>query len=348
MNPQSSRPSAALGAVPTAPKPAPNPITTNMPQFGSAPSLTNADGVPTLPPVSPSMTQPLTPAPNPAPAPTPVSAMPQYMNTSNTNMIPVVNQPVDINQVPDTPAEQYNPFSSMSATSQATPKKSSGHTLNLILGLLTALFVIAAIIFFVLWQNAANNPKVIPMPSTPTPEQSTGDDQTENQPTDPDQSLNQARHLSCRGTSEPTETDLAAGMIGNSSVYDVYYAETDPTEIRITSTAEYNSPEAAAAVYAEASSETMAYLTSIFAAIGVNVSTDSFQLDGNTVSATFVVPAAKLADSEADILSRQMLASALGFPFSYGEDGTDFIIQTDLDAVRANYETAGLVCEIAE
>lgn len=347
MNPQSSRPSAALGAVPTAPKPAPNPITTNMPQFGSAPSLTNADGVPTLPPVSPSMTQPLTPAPNPTPTPTPVSSMPQYMNAANTNMIPVVNQPVDINKVPDTPAEQYNPFSSMPATGQATPKKSSGHTLNLILGLFTALFVVAAIIFFILWQNAANNPKVIPMPSTPTPEQSTGGDQTENQPTDPSQPSTQT-HLSCRGASEPTETDLAAGMTGNSSVYDVYYLEANPTEIRITSTAEYNSPEAAAAVYAEASSETMAYLTNIFATIGVDVSTDSFQLDGNTVSVTFVVPAAKLTDPEADMLSRQMLASALSFPFSYGEDGTDFIIQTDLDTVRANYEAAGLVCEIAD
>lgn len=349
MNPQSSRPSVALGAVPTAPKPAPNPITTNMPQFGSAPGLTNADGVPTLPPVSPGMTQPLTPAPNPTPAPAPTSAMPQYMNAANTNMIPVVNQPLDVNKVPDTPAEQYNPFSSMPAAGKTSPQKSSGsHTLNLILGLLTALFVIAAVIFFILWQNAANNPKVIPMPSTPTPGQSADDNQPENQPTDPDQSLGQARHLSCRGTSELTEADLAAGMTGNSSVYDVYYAETDPTEIRVTSVAGYNSPEAAAAVYAEASSETMAYLTGIFASIGIDISTDDFKLDNNTVSATFIVPAAKLLDPEADMLSRQMLAGTLGFPFDYGEDGASFVIHTELDAVRANYESAGLACEVAE
>lgn len=344
MNPQSSRPSVALGAVPTAPKPAPNPITTNMPQFGSAPGLANADGVPTLPPVSPGMTQPLAPAPSPAPTPAPASAMPQYMNTASTNMIPVVDQPLDINKVPDTPAEQYNPFSSMPAAGKAAPKKSSGHTLNLVLGLLTVLFMVAAIIFFVLWQQAANTPKVVPMPSTPTPEQPDNPDQ----PNDPDQSLGQVRRLSCRGTSEPTETDLAAGMTNNASIYDVYYLETNPTEIRITSTAEYNSPEAAAAVYAEASSETMDYLTNIFATIGINVSADNFQLDGNTVGATFVVPAEKLTDPAADMLSRQALASVLGFPFNYGEDGTDFIIQTDFDAVRANYESAGLVCEIVE
>lgn len=338
MNPQSSRSSVALGAVPTAPKPAPNPITTNMPQFGSASGLTNADGVPTLPTVSPGMTQPLAPAPTPAPAPAPASAMPQYMNTSATNMIPVVNQPLDINKVSDAPAEQYNPFSSTPAAGKAAPKKSSGHTLNLILGLLTALFVTAAIIFFILWQNAANNPKVIPMPSTPTPDQSV----------DGDQSPSQALHLSCRGTSDPTETDLAAGMVSNASIYDVYYLEADPTEICVTSAAEYNSPEAATAVYAEASSETIDYLTGIFASIGIDISTDSFQLDGNTVSATFVVPAEKLTDPEADMFSRQMLAGTLGFPFNYGEDGTDFIIETDLAAVRANYESAGLICEIVE
>lgn len=344
MNPQSSRPSVALGAVPAAPKPAPNPITTNMPQFGSASGLANADGVPTLPPVSPGMTQPLAPAPSPAPTPAPASAMPQYMNTAATNMIPVVDQPLDINKVPDAPAEQYNPFSSMPAAGKATPKKSSGHTLNLALGLLTALFMVAAIIFFILWQQAANTPKVVPMPSTTTPEQPDNPDQSN----DPDQPLGQVRRLSCRGTSEPTETDLAAGMTSNASIYDVYYLETNPTEIRITSTAEYNSPEAAAAVYAEASSETMDYLAGIFATIGINVSADNFQLDGNTVGATFVVPAEKLTDPAADMLSRQALASVLGFPFNYGEDGTDFIIETNLDAVRANYESAGLVCEIVE
>ena len=351
MNPQSSRPSVALGAVPTAPKPAPNPITTNMPQFGSAPGLTNADGVPTLPPVSPGITQPLTPAPTLTPAPAPASAMPQYMNAASTNMIPVVNQPLDINKVPDAPAEQYNPFSSMPAAGKTTSKKSSGHTLNLVLGLLSALFVTAAVIFFILWQQAANTPKVIPMPSTPTPEQSAGNsnqDENTDQPLEnPGQALGQTR-LSCRGASELTEPDLAAGMTGNSSVYEVYYSEANPTEIRVTSIADYNSPEAAAAVYAEASSETMAYLTGIFASIGIDISTDDFKLDGNTVSATFIVPAEKLLNPEADMLSRQMLAGTLGFPFEYGEDGTSFVINTDLDSVRANYESAGLVCEIAE
>lgn len=353
MNPQSSRSSIALGPVPTAPKPAPNPITTNMPQFGSAPGLTNADGVPTLPPVSPATTQPLPPAPAPAPAPAPVSAMPQYMNTANTSMIPVVDKPLDVNKVPDAPAEQFNPFASMSGSAPQPPKKSSGHILNLILGLLSALFVVAAIIFFILWQQAAGSHKVVQMPSNPaTPSQSEEDP---NQPADPeqpsenpDQPTVQARHLSCRGASELTEADAAAGMTANTTIYQVYYPEANPTEIHISAIAEYNSPEAAAAVYAETANETFATLIGIFASIGIDVSTENFALDNNVVSATFIIPADRLTDPAADIFSRQMLATVVGFPVELSEDGTVLTVYTDIGSVRAGYESAGLTCEIVE
>lgn len=342
MNPQSSRSSIALGPVPVAPKPAPNPITTNMPQFGTAPSgLTNSDGVPTLPPVSPGTTQPLTPAPNPTPAPTPVSAMPQYMNTANTNMIPVVDKPLDVNKIPDTPAEQFNPFATMPSAPAKSPKKSSGHTLDLIFGLLTVLFSVAAVIFFMLWQQV--KPRVV---YTKDPSASQTDPANPEQPAE--QPSGQARHLSCRGASELNEGDIANGMTSNTSIYNVYYPEANPTEIRISAIAEYNSPEAAAAVYAETANETFAYLTGIFASIGINISTEDFVLDGNTVSATFVVPAEKLTSPEADIFSRQMLATVVGFPSELSEDGTVLTIHTDIDSVRASYESAGLTCEIVE
>ena len=348
MNPQSSRSSIALGPVPTALKPAPNPITTNMPQFGSASSLTNSAGVPTLPPVSPSTTQPLAPAPSPAPVPTPVSAMPQYMNSANTNMIPVVDKPLDVNKVPDTPAEQYNPFASMSNSSAPQPpKKSSSHTLDIILGLLTALFAIAAVIFFILWQQV--EPRIVYNKDQSAAQTDPNTPSNPEQPSEnPDQPAAQNRHISCRGAGELTEGDIANGMTGNSSVYNVYYPEANPTEIHIISTAEYNSPEAAAAVFAETANETFAYLTGIFASIGIDISTENFVLDGNTVSATFIIPAEKLTNPEADVFSRQMLATVVGFPSILSEDGTVLTIYTDIDSVRANYESAGLTCEIVE
>lgn len=343
MNPQSSRSSVALGAVPVAPKPAPNPITTNMPQFGSAPGLTNTDGVPTLPPVSPGTTQPLTPAPSPAPAPAPASAMPQYMNAANTNMIPVVDKPLDINKVPDTPAEQFNPFSTMPSASSKPPKKSSGHTLDILLGLLTVLFAAAAVIFFILWQGV--EPKVVTTPTDPNqPGEEIG------QPTDPNQSSGQVRHLSCRGNEEIDEIDAAAGIISGSSISDVYYPDGDevPTEVRITSIAEYNSPETAAAAFGEATSETIAALSGIFGAFGINLSTDNFTLEGSTMTGSFDVSVSLLTNPDADMLSRQMLAGTIGFPADYGEDGTSFNVATDLASVRANYEANGLVCEVVE
>ena len=42
------------------------------------------------------------------------------MNAANTNMIPVVDKPLDINKVPDTPAEQFNPFSSTTGAPEAS------------------------------------------------------------------------------------------------------------------------------------------------------------------------------------------------------------------------------------
>lgn len=342
MNPQSSRPSVALGAVPTAPKPAPNPITTNMPQFGAPSGLTNSEGVPTLPPVGPGATQPLAPAPAPAPAPQPTSAMPEYMNANSTNMIPVVEKPLDVNKVPDTPAEQFNPFASMSnGVPPKMPEKSSGSKLNLILGLLTVLFIAAAAVFFILWQQAANSSRVIPMPSDPT------NPEVPVEP-NPEQPVGE-RRLSCRGTEEVTEEESATGMIANSSLYEVIYPDNDnPTEIHITSTAEYNSPEAAAAVYAEASGETFEALSGIYAALGLDISSDSFALDGNIVSASFVVPVSNLTNPDHDIFARQMLATVVGFPSELSEDSTAVTIETDIDAVRASYEANGLVCEVVE
>lgn len=353
MNPQSSRPSAALGPVPAAPKPAPNPITTNMPQLGTAPGLADSGGVPTLPPVSPGTTQPLAPAPSPAPAPAPASAMPEYMNSASTSMIPVVDKPLDVNKVPDTPAEQFNPFASMPSPAPEPPKKSSKRTLNLILGLLTLLFAVAAVIFFVLWQQAANSQRVIPMPTDPTPEQSTGEPSSPadpDQPENPDQPAPVVRHLSCRGNEEIDETDAAAGLVNGSSIYDVYYPNGDdaPTEVRITSIAEYNSPETAAAVFSEATSETIAALSGIFGAFGINLSTDNFSLDGSTMTGSFGVAIDALTNPDGDLFSRQMLAGTIGFPFEYGEDGTTFSVHTDLGSVRASYEASGLVCEVVE
>lgn len=344
MNPQSSRSSIALGPVPTAPKPAPNPITTNMPQFGAAAGVTNTDGVPTLPPVSPGVTQPLTPAPAPAPAPTPTSTMPQYMNASSTNMIPVVDKPLDINKVPDAPAEQFNPFASASGATPEPPKKSSGRTLNLLLGLLTALFVVAAVIFFMLWQQAANSSTIITMPTDPNQPETPVD------PEDPDQPIAQARRLSCRGNSELTDEDLVAGVLSNASLYEVFYPNDDlnPTEVRIIATTEYNSPETAASVYAETSSTDFEYLANIFAVIGLEISSDSFVLDENYISTTVTIPADKLTNSDADFATRQILATLVGFPFELSEDGTIFTIHTNLDAVRANYEARGLACEVTE
>lgn len=355
MNPQSSRSSVTLGPVPAAPKPAPNPITTNMPQFGSAPGLTNSEGVPTLPPVSPGTTQPLAPAPSPAPAPAPVSAMPQYMNSSDTNMIPVVEKPIDINKVPDTPAEQYNPFSSMPGGAvPKPPKSSSGRTLNLLLGLLSALFIIAAVVFFILWQQAANSSKVVPMPSDPTgPTVPTDPENPENpspeNPENPETPEPVLRRLSCRGSEEITESEAATGMTANSSLYEViYHDNANPTEIRITSTAEYNSPEAAAAVYAEASGETFEALSGIYGALGLNISADSFSIDNNVVSATLVVPVSNLMNPDHDVFARQLLATVVGFPSELAEDGSAITIHSDLDAVRASYESNGLVCEVIE
>ncbi len=341
MNPQSSRSSIALGPVPTAPKPAPNPITTNMPQFGSAPGLTNSDGVPTLPPVSPATTQPLTPAPTPAPATAPASsAMPQYMNAANTNMIPVVDKPLDINKVPDTPAEQFNPFSSTTGSAPKPPKKSSGNTLNLLLGLLTILFSVVAVIFFILWQGV--EPKTVVMPNTPSENEQPDDPENPSE----EQPAGQIQRLSCRGSSELTEEDLAAGIVSNSSVYDVYYPGDVPTEVHISATSEYNSPEAAANVYAEASNETMAVISGIYAAIGLELGSENFILDNNHLSMNLTVPVEKITNPDTDAVARQMLATLAGLPTGYAEDGITPVFSTNLDAVRANYESAGLACEI--
>lgn len=291
--------------------------------------------------------QPLTAAPSPAPTAVTTSAMPemaaapssqpQYFNSSSSNMIPVVDKPLDINKVPDSPAEQFNPFASANNANAAPKpsKKSSGSAINLILGLLTILFVVTAGIFFYLWQQALNSKTILPsQPSQPG--------QVTETPTPA------SRRLSCRGNSEITEEDAATGITSNVSIYEVNYPDENPTEIRVTSTAEYNSPEAAAAVYAETANETFAYLSGIFAAIGIDVSTDDFTLDGNTVSATFVIPAAKLTDPEATVLSRQMLATMVGFPSEMSEDGATLTVKTDIDSVRAAYEEAALVCTVSE
>lgn len=267
--------------------------------------------------------------------------MPQYANSAPVNPAPANTRPA-AGPVANTPVEQFNPFATMPAAPAKPVKKSSGRTLDLLLGLLSILFIVAAAIFFILWQQAKDNIKVIPVPTDPTQSETPSDPEPE-APAEP-----VVRHLSCRGAAEVSDIDRAAGLVSSSSLYEVYYPEGSLTEIHVVFTAEYDSAEAAAAAAATASNETVAYLQGIYASMGIELTIDDLVTDGNTVTMTVVIPADKLTNPEADIFTRQMLAAAISFPSEISADNTVLTVYTDIDSVRTNYEANGFVCEVIE
>lgn len=68
-------------------------------------------------------------------------------------MIPVVEKPLDINQVPDIPAQQFNPF--VAASTVAIPEPRLQAKTNLLLVALFIIFTIMAVIFGIFWCQAA-------------------------------------------------------------------------------------------------------------------------------------------------------------------------------------------------
>lgn len=76
----------------------------------------------------------------------------QTFDPSAHKMIPVVEKPLDINQVSDTPAQQFNPFKA--ATSVTSSESKTHPRLNLILIILFITLAVAAVIFGILWRQA--------------------------------------------------------------------------------------------------------------------------------------------------------------------------------------------------
>ncbi len=124
----------------------------------------NPDSDAPIPPIRPTQPFPQSSTGLPMPPSSPPSSGDAYSKLISTSedgqsfdprahkMIPVVEKPLDINQVSDTPAQQFNPFK---ATTNAAPSEDKTHPrLNLILIILFVIFAVVAVIFGILWRKA--------------------------------------------------------------------------------------------------------------------------------------------------------------------------------------------------
>ncbi len=180
MNPQDNYSPSPLtpGLAPAGPNPAPNMPSQNLstdPLVMASAANNNYNAAPATPPASPNSMPAFNTAPASSPADNPSSTAggPADANAApGINGAPVVNDMANTSAAPTqssasspspAPAQPFSPFNNTNPTLDqqtpgTSPKSGSGHrTLNLILGLLTVVFAVAAIIFCILWMQAPKN-----------------------------------------------------------------------------------------------------------------------------------------------------------------------------------------------
>jgi len=213
---------------------------------------------------------------------------------------------------PATSAEPTLPPTNPAVAVKASkkPKLSRPANLPLLLaGGLAAILLVTTIIFFVLWRQAVNNPKIVYVPST------SGDEVTAS-----------IRLLSC---SHENDYDTLIGygqpVMGTESVVASYTSDT-LQGLSLTNQASFNSPEDASTARDNFAYSQQGFVDSLGSSFEAR-----YNVDGNTMNAVVESKNGQLNPTDAMM-------------FIYGTvEGNPSTAMSD---VQAHYEAAGFVCSV--